>query len=351
MEILNYSELKSSINSGNIKNAYFIFGNDAYLKKQCVNKIIDKITDRSDIFNFIEFTDGVKCSEISEAAEQFPMMSEKKCVLLNDYDIEKADKQSIDALTSIIENLPETTVLIIWCNNIQFEYKKCDKAKKIAAAVAKCKGISAELDHPTPADLKRMLVSGAAKRGKTLSGANADYLVNNCGEDINILKSELEKLCGYCEAEITREIIDKVTVKSIDASVFELAKCIFSLNTGAAIKLLDDLFYLKTEPAIILHSIFTAFIDTYRVYVGGAANVSLGNMAQDFGYGKREFVLSRMKGYALKMNDEKFKLCFNELTNADAALKSFSSDERTVIEELVIRLIYILSKGEKIDKA
>ncbi|MBQ0084504.1 MAG: DNA polymerase III subunit delta [Clostridiales bacterium] len=351
MAVLGYSEFKNKIKGEITANVYFIFGNDAYLKKQCVSKIIDKTVERDDIFNFLEFGENVTMRELMEAAEQFPLMRDKKCILLTDYDIEKIDKSTLDTLLSIIENLPDTTVFVIWCNNIEFEYKKCDKAKKIAAAVEKRGGFAAQIDHLSPIELRKMLIAGAQKRGKTLRNSDADYLIENCSEDINILKNELEKLCGYAENEITREMIDKVTVRSIEASVYELSKRIFALNTSAAMQLLDELFYLKTEPIIILHNIFTAFIDTYRVYTGDMSGKTLSVIASDFGYGKREFVLSKMKGNAAKMTDKKFSLCFEEIINADINLKSFSSSQRTVIEELTVRLIYILSKGEKIDKA
>lgn len=351
MAILNYGEFKNMINSQIKQNVFFIFGNDAYLKKQCAFKIADKVVSREDVFNYLEFSDGVTMRELIEAAEQFPMMSERKCIMLTDYDIEKADKSTLDIFLGIIADLPDTTVLIIFCDNIEFEYKKCDKAKKIAAAVEKRGGLCAQIDHPSPTELRRMLVAGAAKRNITLSSAAADYLVENCGEDINVLKSELEKLCNFADTSITREMIDKVTVRSVEASVFELSKRIFALNTGAVMELIDELFYLKTEPAIILHSIFTAFIDAYRVYVGISSGKSISEVASDFGYGKREFVLSKIKGFAQKTDAQKFSLCFEEIMNADIRMKSFSSDARTVIEELAVRLIYILSKGEKIDKA
>lgn len=350
MALLDYDELKNSVAAGKIKNAYFIFGNDAYMKKQCVNKIIGSVTERDDVFNFITFGESATVREMSDAAEQLPLMSDKKCILLEDFDIEKADKSTIDSLCELISNLPDTTVFIIWCNNIEFEYKKSDKAKKIAAAIDKCGGFAAQIDHLTPDKLRKMLVSGAAKRGITLRNFAADYLVENCGEDINVLKSELEKLCSFVgSGEITKEIIDKVCVKTVEASVYELSRRIFSLNTDGTIALLDELFYLKTEPAVILHSIFTAFIDAYRVYSGLNAGVGIPSVAADFGYGKRDFVLTRIKSTASKMSDKKFNLCFEEILAADEKLKGFSSDPRTVIEELAVKLIYVLSKDEKIN--
>lgn len=354
LAVVNVGALKSALLAGKLCKIYFLFGNDAYLKKQYADKIINMTTDRSDVFNYMPFSADCNMGDVYDAVLQVPLMSDKKCVVLCDYDFEKADKQSFETLKEIIESTPESTVFIIWCNNFEFDFKKSDRARKIAAAIDKCGGTSVQIDHPTAYDLKKMLISGAAKRGITFQSGAAEYLIENCSDDINTLRYELEKLCSYAKAsgvsEITRAIIDSVTVKSLEASVFELSKKIFAMDISGAMALLDELFYLKTEAAVILHSVFSSFIDAYRVFSAETAGVKIPQIAADFNYGRREFVLSQIRNSAMRMDNKKFNLCFEEIISADAALKSFSGSERTVLEELAVKLIYIISKGEKIDK-
>ena len=47
------------------------------------------------------------------------------------------------------------------------------------------------------------------------------------------------------------------------------------------------------------------------------------------------------------------KLClsFEALVDADRRLKSNGADGRIILEQLVVRLIYIIAKGEAVDKA
>ncbi len=353
MPAVNLSVLKSALNKDDIRPVYFIFGADGYLKRQYTDKIIDKTADRNDVFNFMLFESGAKLSEVYDAVMQLPMMAEKKCVVLCDYDFEKADKADFTTLKEIIEATQSDTVFIIWCNNYSFDFKKSERARKIIAATEKQGGMAVQIDHLTPLELRKMLISGAAKRKIVLPMAAADRFINNCGEDIFTLRHELEKLCSYCTAnsvsEITAEIIEQVTVKSLEASVFELSDKIFAKNTAGAIKLIDELLYLKTEPAVILHSIFSSFIDAYRVFAGNAAGVNNSQISADFSYGKRGFVLDRVRAAASKMDSRRFSLCFKAITEADVSLKSFSASERTVLEQLIIRLIFIISKGTEID--
>lgn len=342
--------LKSNLAGGKPLNSYFIFGNDAYLKRQYVDKIIDMTVDREDVFNFVQFTDSADLQEVFDAVEQFPMMSDKKCVVLTDYDFENASKNDLDKLIEILSSVPDTCVFIVWCNNFEFELKKSGKAKKLVEAAEKSGGMAVQIDHRTAPELKKMLEKGALKRGTSFDIGAAQYLIEICSEDINVLVSELEKLCAYAAKEkITKQMIDAVCVKSLEASVYGLSKEIFSLNISGALKLIDELFFMRIEPIIILHSMFSSFIDAYRVYAGASAGIGIPEIAKDFGYKGREFVLTRLPANAKRLESQQFQLCFSAFLRADAALKGFGAVPRAVIEELAVRLIYILQKGEDID--
>ena len=51
-----------------------------------------------------------------------------------------------------------------------------------------------------------------------------------------------------------------------------------------------------------------------------------------------------------KMDFGRLSLSFSALIKADKALKSNGADPRLVLEQLIIRLIYIVAKGEAVDK-
>lgn len=342
--------LKNSLSGGTVLNAYFIFGNDAYLKRQYVDKIIDMVVDRNDVFNYSFFTDTADMQEVFDTVEQFPMMNDKKCIVLADYDFERASKNDFEKLIEISSNVPDTSVFVVWCNNYEFDTKKSNRAKKIVAAVEKSGGMAAQIDHRTVAELRKMLEKGAQKRGTAFETGAAEYLIETCSEDINVLVSELEKLCAYASTQkITKKMIDTVCVKSLDASVYNLANEIFSFNATAAMQLIDELMFMRIEPTIILHSMFTMLLDAYRVYLGKNAGASIPEIAKDFGYGNREWVLTKLPSNVKRLNNKQFDLCFTAVTDTDTSLKSFGVDQRAVLEQLVVRLIYILQKGEDID--
>ena len=215
--------------------------------------------------------------------------------------------------------------------------------------------MAVSLNHRSREELVRVLADGAKKRGAEFAPGVASYLIEISSDDITVLLSELEKLCAYVEGgTITRATVDLICVKSVDASVYNLTGEIIDLNTASAIKMLSDLYDMRVEPMIILHTIAGNFIDIYRSMAARDTHTGINSVAESFGYGNRKFVLE--KAYknipallSNKFTNKKMQLCLNELVNADKRLKSFSADDRVVLEELIIRLIYIISKGESVD--
>ncbi len=350
MPIASEQQLKVNVSSGNILSTYFIFGEDTYLKKLYVDKIIDKTVDRADDFNFLRFEAECSLQQVYDAKEQYPMMSDKKCVLLTDYDFEEAAAEDFRRLILLLSEPNDTTVFIYWCNNLSVDLKRSSRFKELVKSVETGGGIAANLSHRTSGELIKVLQDGAKKRGAQFQSGAAAYLIECCTEDINVLLSELEKLCAYAKnGVITRDTIDTVCVKSIDASVYALTNEIVSLKAAAAIKLLDNLYSMRLEPMIILHAISSNFIDIYRAMSGINAGISINSLAEQFDYKNRQFALEKASRQVSKFSGLSMKFCLNALVEADKRLKSFSSNDRVVLEELIIRLIYIISKGENLD--
>lgn len=350
MAIANEEILKREIKKGDA-NVYVLFGEDGYLKKMYMEKISTACAEKDDIFNYQKFQLDCDLQEVYDAVLQFPMMSDKKCVILNDYDFEHCAKSDLTKLCTIICETPDTCVLILWFDAFEFEYKKNNKFKEIEKAVDSVGGVVAKLDHRKEAELVKMLTDGALKRGCKLESADARYLIEISGQDINILKNELEKLCFYVkDGAIAKQIIEKVAIKTVETNIFLLSKRIIACDMKSALTMLDELFFLRVEPMIILSTISGFYVDMYRAFLGRQKGLSVSEIAEKFGYpSNRKFAIENAVSDAEKFDFKRFALSFDALRNADKVLKSFSQDERTVLEKLVVGLGYIAVKGESID--
>lgn len=344
--------LKKNIASGEFLPVYVFFGEDGYLKKNYADKISRKVADIEDVFAYTKFTADCDLQDVYDAVMQLPMTCDRKCVVLEDYDFEHCAKSDLDKLCELLSDVPETAVLILRFDNVEFDVKKSAKFKKIVASAEKSGGIAVQLDHRKPAELVKMLSDGAAKRGCRMDSSVSRYLIETAGEDINLLRNELDKLCFFVgKGNITKETVDLVCIKTVEASVFNLSKHILSGDVSAALAMLDELFFMRIEPIIILSTISSVYVDMFRVYAAKSAGKTAKDVAEAFGYKNRAFLLDKAATNLRKFDYKRLNLSLDALTNADKSLKSFGGDSRIILEQLIIKLIFIMVKGDSVDKA
>ncbi len=348
MSPISEKELKEQIKKEN--NVYIIFGNDGYLKNLYLNKIIGMYVEKDDIFNYQSFIGNCELQDVYDAVLQFPIMADRKVVVLADYGFEKCKAAEFDKLCAVISEVPDSCVFVLIFDALEIDANKNSKFTKLMTLADKNNGVTAELNHREIPELVKTFEIGAKKRGCVFSDNAARYLIEMAGEDIYTLTNELVKLCAFVgKGEITKQIIDEVSVKTVEASVYGLSKNIINYNMTAALKILDELFYLRVDPFIILATISGFYVDLYRAFVGRARGIKASDIASDFGYGKREFVVRNAMADGKKFDDKRFELSFDALRDADRTLKSFSGDDRTVLERLVVKLGFIALKGEAVD--
>lgn len=332
------------------RGVYLLFGEDGFLKKTYADKIAKKIAEPDDIFNYSKFTADCDLQDVYDSVMQIPFMGDKKYIEFCDFDFEHCSKSDFDKLCDLITEAPDSAVLVIRFDSIEVDSKKSSKFKKIAASVDKAGGLSVSLDHRKMPELIKMLTDGAAKRGKKMDATAARYLIETAGDDINTLKNELDKLCSFTGVEpITKETVERVSVKTVEASVYNLSRFILSMDTSSALACLDELFFMRIEPMIILSTISSVYVDMFRIYSAKEQGMGTKDIISKFNYKGREFTLEKAAGNLKKFDFKRLNLSLKALAAADKSLKSFGADNRIILEQLIIRLIYIIAKGEAVD--
>ena len=351
MPIVYEEDLRRDISSKRFAPIYLIFGDDTYLKNHYKDTLAQKSYDGDPFFNLQKFEGDCELQEVFDAVNQFPMMAERKCVVLSDFDFEHASKTDFERFVELFSNANDTCVLIVCFDNIDFDAKKGAKEKKIISAVEKANGKCAEINHRSITALVKMLSDGAKKRGCNFGEIAARHLIEISGNDLSTLQNELNKLCAFVgRGDITKETVDKIAIKSLDASVYEYVKQIFTGEVSAALKMLDEMLFMRVEPMVVLSVIASSYVDIYRAYTASLAGVPKNDIATDFKYPKNKlFLIDRATQSLKKFDGIKLRLSLQCIADADKVLKSFGAEPRTVLEQLTVKLSYILAKGESVD--
>lgn len=345
------SGLRGVTTKGRLKHIYLLVGNDPYLIKKYAEKIAKTtVGDNADL-NLFALGENADIQLIYDNIMQFSFTGDSICVSVGNFPFESCPIADFKKLISIVEQAPDNNVLILYYDVLQINTKKSDRFKKLAAAVEKAQGVVAELNHRTENELIKMLSDGAAKRRVRLDQKAARYMISVCSDDLNILINELEKVTSFVGEEgiVTTDIIDKVCVKTLEASVYDLSKHILSGRGEKALEVLNNLLSMGVSPAEIYSLIASAYVDIFRVKAAVKKNKTPESIAKDFGYAaNRSFVLTNASRDARKLSDAKLSVIINELLESDRLVKNdvkISGNSARIALESVITKILRISQG------
>lgn len=341
MAKLGEAQLKEQIKNSSFSNAYLIYGEESYLKEHYVSLLKKKIVDPTfESFNLHQF-DGkdTALDDILKDAQMLPMMSEYNFVLVRDYPVEKS-KSDLKLLTEFLEDVPESTIFVFVYDAIEPDVKSAG-FKKIITAFDNA-GAVVNMEKRSETDVAKLLVSGAKKRGSVLDISNAKYLISVSGNDLKNLLNELDKLAYFAHGqEITKDIIDNMATKCLQARVYDLSKAIVSADSDTAYSVLDTLFGMKEDPILILAVIGGVYVDMYRVKCAKTAGFSYDDVAKYYNYRGREFALRNASRDCAGLTENQLRESLDEIMNTDLKLKSTATDKKLLLEELIVKLILI----------
>lgn len=348
MPLIDENELKAAIKASEFSNLYFLYGEEKYLIRH-YSSLLEKKIVSPDFADFnLHVYDGknTDVDEISAAAEALPMFSEYSCIIVKDMPVDNLNPDENERLINFISDLPETTVVIFSFPTYNPGIKNV-KLKRLYNALISF-GDVVEFGRFGMQQLTKLIEKGAKERGCTFGHSESSYLISLVGDDMSVLFNELQKICSYKrEGIITKEDIDAVVVKNMQARAFDLAKALVSNNCDTAMDILDTLFSMKEEPINILGAIITPYVDMYRAKVYTSGGLRAEDASKDFNYRNKEFRLTNGARSASKYSVKQLRQFLEVLFEADLLLKSTSVDGRLVLEQTITKLL-LVSNGEKV---
>ena len=348
MPAITEKDLKAYIRASEFSNLYFLYGEEKYLVKHYSNLLENKIVDPDfkDFNLHIYEAKSLDFDEVAEAAEAMPMMSDYVCVVIKDLQADSLNSDDFTKLERLVSDIPESTVIIITLPTVSVNMKS--SKGKAALSLFEKFGSVVEFGRFSLQQLCKLIEKGAKDRDCSISFSDSSYLVSLIGDDMSVILNELEKICAFRKnGTITRQDIDAVIVKSVQARAFDLAKALVANNCDTAMFILDTLFSMKEEAINILAAIITPYVDMYRakVYISGGQRAE--DAAKDFNYRNKEFRLTNAARSVSKYSMSQLRQFLTVLYDADLMLKSTQVDGRLILEQTITKLL-LVSNGERI---
>lgn len=337
------ASIKKHIKSEKKASLYFIYGDESYLSSHYASLLASSITDTSGAgFNYYFFnSENVNFDAVYEACETLPVMSDRSCVFIKDFPFMKTDKDTLKCYTDYFPKLPDTVSLIFLVDNMNVEDTKDAKWRSVVDCFNK-NGVVFKLSKRSESAIADLLMRSASKRHATIDKATAEYFLATVGNDMQVILNEFDKLCAYANGEITTQMIDEISIKSIEASVFDLTDAVNSGKRDRAFEILSELIKNKTDATLIIGTIAFSYVDIYRAKAAAEAKERHSGYLSAFsGYKNKSFRLDKAARAAQKLTMQQIKSLIDAVSEADIKIKSFSMDNNVILEELLAKLLYI----------
>lgn len=243
--------LNEDIKMGKFRQAYLLYGEEAYLKKQYKDKMMKAMLPEGDTMNYAYYEGkGIHPAELIDLAETMPFFAERRLIVVENSGF---FKNATPELADYIKAMPDTTCFLFIENEV-------DKRGKMYKAV-KDKGCIVEMGRQDEKTLLYWIAGNVKKEGRQIKESTARYLVAKTGTDMENLEKEMEKLFSYTlgKNEITMQDVDDICTTQITNKIFEMVEAVATKQQKKALDYYYDLLALKEPPMRILYLLSRQF--------------------------------------------------------------------------------------------
>lgn len=217
-----YETIMRDLEARHFSPIYILMGEESYY----IDKISDYIAthvlkpEERDFNQNIVFGADVTASQIVDSAKAYPMMAEKRVVIVK----ESQNLKGTEALEKYFKNPVASTILVLCHKN-----GSIDKRKKIIPSAQAGGGVIFESKKLYERELPGFIETYLRQYQVTIEPKAAQMIADHVGADLNRLTSELDKLLLSrltTNGRVTPEVVEKEIGVSKDFNAFELRNAI-----------------------------------------------------------------------------------------------------------------------------
>jgi DNA polymerase-3 subunit delta len=273
-----FEDLRREIEGGRVQPLYLFVGEEQYLQVRALRLLYATVDEALRVFNVSTFSIGSEsgagskttAAMVIDAANQMPMMSARRIVVVREFDKIKEDEQEL-VLAYLKRPAPTTTMV--------FQAVSPDKRRRLTAALIKaCAVVTFDLLDESRA--KRWAEDQLKRRGCTIEPAALSLLIGLTGAGLTRLVNELEKLAAYADGgTITGTTVQELVPRAREHTSWELWDAINTRDRKKALRLMERLLDDTDALPILgsLASLYRRLLAGKQLLEGGASTQEVKN--------------------------------------------------------------------------
>lgn len=243
--------IAQDIKNNQFSKVYLLYGEEAYLRKQYRDNLINALLDTNDAMNrSIYVGKDIDVNEVVDMANTMPFFAERRVIVVENSGWFKSGN---DRITELVKSLPDTTCMI-------FVEEEMDKRSKLYKACT-ANGYAAQCTVQDEATLKKWVMGLLKKENKLITPDALNLLLDKTGANMENIRREVEKLVcyKYYEEGITVADVEELCIVQIQNKIFDMVESVAQKDQKTALALYYNLLALKEAPMKILALIARQF--------------------------------------------------------------------------------------------
>lgn len=343
------------LTSGNLPPIMVLFGEEDYLVEAAARRVMDTLAAADPTGMNTDVVDGesTPLDAILSIARSYPMMHDRRALWVRRFDrvTVRKDRKGTDLLSTYLADPAPATVLLLTARwesadgiTAQVQRNAASAERKLAALKfpigAMLRSVwwqefPAQREQQVHAWIKATL----RREGCTIDADAIDLLTLKAGTSLRDVAMELDKVRLYIDGAttITADDVNTVVGAGRTYSVYDLQRAIGSRDLARSLTIVGSLMTASRQEMLILAMLTRYFVALFTLVDLRTANADRNDMARRAGI--PPFALADHFDTIDRYGVAAIERAVLLLADADATLKSTSTDPTTVLTSTLTRLM------------
>ena len=330
--------LEKELKKGKLHSLYLLYGEELFLLENSLNKIKKLFGDVIKGINYV-LIDDTNVKELIQDIETPAFGYEKKLIIARNTGLFKSEGKKKNTEMSVLKDkindyLKENIDIISESVILVFVEEDADSRLKLFKTLDE-KGVVCKFDFQKPFQIERRVKAICNGYGVNIDDSTLKYFIEICGTNMQDVINEIRKLIEYVGkgGTIKKEDIDSLTIKKLEAVIFDLTDNLGLKQTRKALEVLKNLIYNKEPIQRILVMLYNHFKKLYFLKLAIRYNkdiISSLNLKPN-----QTFLVNKYKTQAKYFNEDELRDILQALRDLDFNYKNGLIDLQIGLEAIL----------------
>ena len=336
--MISIDNLEKELKQGKLNSIYLLYGEELFLLESNLNKIKKIFGETIKGINYV-LIDETNIKELISDIETPAFGYEKKLIIARNTGLFKSEgkrknKEISDFKEKLNDYINDNIKLINESVVIVFIEEEVDSRLKLFKALEK-QGTVCKFDYLKPLQVEQRVKAICNAYGVNIDNNTLKYFIEICGTNMQDVINEIRKLIEYAGngETIKKEDIDSLTIKKLEAIIFDLTDNLGQKKTAKAIEVLKNLIYNKEPIQRILIMLYNHFKKLYFLKLATRYNkdiVTSLNLKPN-----QTFLVNKYKMQAGYFTEKELRIILQELRDLDVNYKNGLIDLEIGLESIL----------------